>query len=62
MSGERRDSSFKMGLGLKIGMKSKHSKIRSKRIDSSFLFYFLSSTLMLLTNLSQCSLKKIEKM
>jgi len=41
-----------MGLGLKIGMRSKHNK---KEIFISFL---LSSTLMLLTNLSQCSLKK----
>jgi len=33
---ERRDSSFKMGLGLEIEMRSKHNKRR----DSSFLFYF----------------------
>jgi len=35
-AGERRDSSFKMGLGLEIGMRSTYSKRR----DSSFLFYF----------------------
>jgi len=40
-----------MGLGLEIGMRSKHS---NKRRDYSFLFY----TLMLLTNLSQWILKK----
>jgi len=51
IAGERKDSSFKMGLGLEIGMRSKHS---SKRRDYSFFFY----TLMLLTNLSQCILKK----
>jgi len=50
-TGKRRDFSFKMGLGLEIGMRSKHS---NKRRDYSFLFY----TLMLLTNLSQWILKK----
>jgi len=35
-TGERRDSSFKMELGLEIGMRIKHSKRR----DSSFLSYF----------------------
>jgi len=30
------NESFKKGLGLEIGMRSKHSKRR----DSSFLFYF----------------------
>jgi len=35
-TGEMRDSSFKMGLGLEIGMRSKHNKRR----DSSCFFYF----------------------